>query len=154
MSTGHARGVLLEEACCCGPPGRVFPRRLLWRKICVTHRGWEANQCRVTTTSDMERHIWRIKQTVNKHWLDLKCFWQRKNIFSSSGRVAASKCGFTEYGVIDLSIAPQGQGLFPQNHSLAAWLHKEKMKAKATSLNPAQPSGFPSTKLSVGCYAK
>lgn len=96
VSTGYARGVLLEKSCCCGPPCRVFPWRLFWRKIRVTYRGWEANQCRVTATPDMKRHIWRIKQTVNKHWLDLKCFSRKKNIFSSSGWVVLTKCGFTE----------------------------------------------------------
>lgn len=81
MSSGYARGVLLEEACCCGPPCRVFSWRFFWRKICITYRCWEANQCRVTTPPYMKRHIWKTKETVNKLWLDLKCFSHRKKYF-------------------------------------------------------------------------
>lgn len=81
MCSRYTRGVLLEKARCCGPPRRIFPWWLFWRKICITYRGWEANQCRVTTPPYMKRHIWRMKQTVNKHWLDLKCFSHQKRFF-------------------------------------------------------------------------
>lgn len=132
MCSGYTRGVLLEKACCCGPPCRVFPWRLFWRKICITYRGWEANQCRVTTPPYMKRHIWRKKQTVNKHSLDLKCFSHQNFFFKlwMGGFGRMWYCRVSSYWPQHSSSRTRSVAF---KTSLTAWPHEKKMRDKQNS---------------------